>query len=93
MENSTTVQIENNRQKSDKALIAKLKYELEECKDSNLELQKTIQKQKFIIEEQAKTISHNFKFIDNQVRMVKFLNDWKFKDHRFQTDLRVTCNN
>ncbi len=30
---------------------------------------------------------------ENQNRTVNFLNDWKFVDHQFQTNLKAACQN
>ena len=91
---------ENDINTSDKVTIERLKYESEDFKNSITELEKKISHQSWTISEQQKIISDAFKTIkqnevvlEHQQRIVNFLNDWKFKDKRFQTDLKSTCEN
>ena len=53
---SATKSTEREKQMSDKALIAKLKYELEECQTSNMRLQKINIWQEQTIERQSEMI-------------------------------------
>lgn len=78
--------IENGVHTSDKAIIERLKFQLQQSQILNSRLEKTIENQKAIIDSQKETIR-------TQDLTVNFLNDWKFIDHRFQTDLKATCNN
>lgn len=115
MKNLQTIEsTEKDKQISDNALIAKLRYELEECQASNRKLQKTNLWQEQRIESQSKLIDSSIDVgllatkklavainkikrleseIENQNRTVIFLNDWKFADHRFLTNLKATCDN
>lgn len=115
MKNLQTIEsTEKDKQMSDKALIAKLRYELEECQASNRELQKTNLWQEQRIKSKSELIDNSIDMgllatkklviaidkikrleseIENQNRTVIFLNDWKFVDHQFQTNLKATCEN
>ena len=78
--------LENNDHKADKAMIERLKFQLQQCQILNGRLEKTVETQRGIIETQKETIR-------NQDLTYDFLNDWKFIDHRFKTDLKATCKN
>ena len=71
---------------SDKAMIEKLKFQLNQSQILNCNLSNVIDQQRLIIDSQKETIR-------NQNLTYNFLKDWKFKDHRFQTDLKSTCKN
>lgn len=115
MKKPNTIEVaKNDNQMSDKALIAKLRYELEECQASNKKLkemclwqEQTIDRQSGMIDRAIDTtlvatkklaftvdkINRLESEIENQNRTVIFLNDWKFIDHKFQTNLKATCEN
>ena len=108
MEKPNTIELtKNNKQMSDKALIAKLRYELEESQVSNMKLyemniwqKKTIERLSKMIDRAIDTtlvatqkIKHLESEIENQNRTIIFLNDWKFTDHKFQLNIKATCDN
>lgn len=108
MNNQNTIETKkNDKQIYDNALIAKLRYELEECQTSNMRLKKVniwqeqrIETQSEMIDSAIKTATFAMKKIKrleseikNQDRTLNFLNDWKFIDHQFQTNIKATCEN
>lgn len=85
--------LENDVHTSDKVIIERLKFQLELSQISNSRLEKTVENQKTLIENQKTVIESKEELIRTQHLMINFLNNWKFQDKKFQTDLKATCEN
>ena len=71
---------------SEKNVIENLKFQLKQCQITNAKLSEKIELQQFIIDAQSSTMT-------TQGQIIDFLNNWKFRNTKKQTNLKLTCQN